>query len=564
MSNEHGESDVTPTESKIIRTVGSFPHGNREIPETSVSSETDRSEQARCRNADVYVSGKSDSFILPKKRANKTGPPTVAESVEGRKLPKENISQSPPLRTQSRLDGSRGLTGVRMAAQRDRTMRFNNLLNHVTVDLLRSSFFDLKKGAAAGVDGVTWAQYAEDFEQRIIDLHERIHRGTYRAQPSRRTWIPKSDGKLRPLGVATLEDKIVQRAVRTVLECIYETDFQGFSYGYRPGRSCHRALDALSVGISRQKVNWILDADIRGFFDNISHEWLLKFLEHRIADRRMLRLLKKWLRAGVSEDGDWSPSTVGTPQGAVISPLYSNVFLHYVLDLWVEAWRKRHARGEVIIVRYADDFVIGFREESDARSCLSALRERFAKFDLELHPEKTRLIEFGRHAARQRSLRGDDPPETFDFLGFTHICGTTRKGYFTTRRISSVKKLRSKLSELTAELKRTMHKALTQVGPWLRNVYRGWCQYHAIPGNFPRLKQLRTALQNLWLRTLRRRSQRGRRLTWAKFLPLSDRWLPRPKILHPYPDARFDRFYPREEPYAVIPHVRICAGGFQQ
>ena len=393
---------------------------------------------------------------------------------------------------------------------------------------------------------MTWAQYAEDFDARIDDLHGRIHRGAYRAQPSKRTWIPKLDGKLRPLGIAALEDKIVQQAVRTVLECIYEEDFLGFSYGFRPGRGCHQALDALYVGIKKRKVNWILDADIRGFFDNIDHAWLMKFLEHRIADRRMLRLLKKWLRAGVSEDGEWSPTKVGTPQGAVISPLLANVFLHYVLDLWMVAWRKRHARGEVIIVRYADDFVIGFREESDARRCLAALRERFAKFGLELHPEKTRLIEFGRYAAERRSKRGDGPPETFDFLGFTHISGKTRKGDFTIRRISASKKLRNKLRELTKMLRRKMHDGPGAVGPWLSSVFRGWCNYHAIPGNSVRLHQFRTALQRLWLRALRRRSQRGRRMTWQKFSrPLARRWLPTPRILHPYPEVRFDRLHPR-------------------
>ncbi len=403
----------------------------------------------------------------------------------------------------------------------------------------------MKRQAVPGIDGVTWAQYAEDFERRINDLHERIHRGTYRAQPSKRAWIPKPDGKQRPLGIAALEDKIVQQAVKTVLECIYEEDFLGFSYGFRPGRGCHQALDALSVGIQRRKVNWILDADIRGFFDNIDHSWLLKFLEHRIADPRLLRLVKKWLRAGVSEDGEWSPTTVGTPQGAVISPLLANVFLHYVLDLWVESWRKRHAKGEVIIVRYADDFVIGFREESDAKHCLAALRERFTKFGLELHPEKTRLIEFGRYAAERRSKRGDGPPETFDFLGFTHISGTTRKGDFTIRRISSMKKLRTKLRELKDKLRRKMHQDVTQVGSWVLSVFRGWCNYHAIPGNSERLQQFRTAFQDLWLRALRRRSQRGRRMTWPKFKSLIARWLPTPRILHPYPDVRFDRQHPR-------------------
>ena len=545
MSNVKGESDVSPTESKTTRTDGSFSRGNWEIPETSLSLEMDRSGKARCHHPDMHVAGKSDSLVVPAKQANKAGPQTAAESVEERRLTKENASQPLLVRTQSRVIKSRGLLGVRETARKDKKARFNNLLNHVTTELLQASFFDLKKNAAPGIDGETWSAYAEDFETRIIDLHSRIHRGSYRAKPSKRTWIPKLDGKLRPLGIAALEDKIVQQAVRVVLECIYEEDFLGLSYGFRPGRDCHRALDALYMGISRQKVNWIVDADIRGFFDNINHDWLLKFLEHRIADRRLLRLLKKWLRAGVSEDGKWSPSTVGTPQGAVISPLFSNVFLHYVLDLWLVAWRKRDAVGQVIIVRYADDFVLGFREEIDAKRCLGALKERFTKFGLELHPEKTRLIEFGRYSAERRSRRGDTPPETFDFLGFTHICGKTRKGDFTIKRISAIKKLRSKVKELKDELRKRMHMDLATVGSWLRSVYRGWCQYHAIPGNYDRLQQLRTALQELWFRRLRRRSQRGRSLTWPKFSKLSRNWLPTPKILHPYPNERFNRLHPR-------------------
>lgn len=544
-SNEKGESDINPTESKTTRMVGNIPRGSWEIPGASPSSDEDRSEKARSHNADMDVSGKSDSLVVPEKRVNKAGQPTAAESVEERRLAKENDEQPQRGRTLSRVPRSRGLFGVREAAQRDQKMRFNNLLNHVTLELLTASFFDLKKQAAPGIDGVTWAEYSEEYEAKIVDLHSRVHQGTYRAQPSKRTWIPKLDGKLRPLGVAVLEDKIVQRAVRTVLECIYEEDFIGFSYGYRPGRSGHRALDALYVGIQTKKVNWILDADIRGFFDNIDHEWLLKFLEHRIADRRLLRLLKKWLRAGVSEDGEWSPSTVGTPQGAVISPLFSNVFLHYVLDLWVEAWRKRQAVGEVIIVRYADDFVLGFQEEIDAQRCLGALKERFAKFHLELHPEKTRLIEFGRFAADRRSQRGEGPPETFDFLGFTHISGKTRKGDFTIRRISALKKLKAKLTELKDKLKRMVHWDLAEVGSWLSSVYKGWCNYHAVPLNSTRLSQFRTAIQQIWLRVLRRRSQRARRMTWAKFGKLCRRWLPNPKILHPYPDKRLARHYSR-------------------
>ena len=552
MSNDKGESDVTPTESETTGTVGNFPHGSRETPVTSVSSmEADRSEKARCHKADMHVAGESDSSIVPKKPAN-NGSLLPAEPAEGRELTEENTEQSLLDRTQRRnKDGtpfvprSRGLLGVREAARKDSKLRFTSLLHHITPELLRSSFFDLKKRAAPGVDGETWRDYAADFERRIDDLHGRIHRGAYRAKPSKRTYIPKPDGRMRPLGIASLEDKIVQQAARTVLECIYEQDFLGCSYGFRPKRSQHRALDALFVGITKRKVNWIIDADIRGFFDNISHEWLMKFLEHRIADRRMLRLLKKWLRAGVSEDGAWSPTKIGTPQGAVISPLYANVFLHYVLDLWINEWRKRHAKGEVIFVRYADDFVMGFREESDARRCLAALGQRLAKFGLELHPEKTRLIEFGRFAEERRAKRGAGPPETFDFLGFTHISGKTRRGDFTIHRKTSRKKFQATLAKLKEQLLRRRHDDLAKVGSWLQSVYRGWCQYYAVPGNYARLRQFRTAIQVMWLRTLRRRSQRGRRLIWAKFSKLSRRWLPTPKILHPYPNVRFARQHPR-------------------
>lgn len=553
MSSDTGESGVSPTESKTTRMVGNFPHGSRETPATSVAPmAADRSEKARCHKSDTHGTGESHSSIVPEKPANNGGVPLPAESVEGRGLTEENTEQSLLARTQRRnADGSpfvprsRGLLGVRQAAQKDRKLKFTCLLHHLTPELLRASFFDLKKLAAPGVDGETWRDYAVDVERRIDDLHGRIHRGAYRAKPSKRTYIPKADGKLRPLGIAALEDKIVQQATRTVLECIYEQDFLGFSYGFRPGRSPHRALDSLYVGITKQKVNWIIDADIRGFFDNISHEWLMKFLEHRIADRRMLRLLKKWLRAGISEDGEWSPTTVGTPQGAVISPLLANVFLHYVMDLWIHDWRKRQAQGEVTIVRYADDFVIGFREESDARRCLVALRERFAKFGLELHPEKTRLIEFGRYAEERRAKRGDGPPETFDFLGFTHISGKTRRGDFTIHRKTSWKKFHAKLLALKGELTRRIHDDLAKVGVWLHSVFRGWCQYYAVPGNSPRLQQFRDAIQDMWLRTLRRRSQRGCHLTWAKFSKLSKRWLPTPKILHPYPNVRFASQHPR-------------------
>jgi len=553
MSNDHGEFDKTCTESKTTGTIGNFPHGSRETPVTSASfMGADRSEKARGHKSDMDVIGESHSFIVPKKPTNKGRVPRPAEWVEGRELTKENTEQSLLGRTQSRKsDGrplearSRGLLGVREAARREKRQRFTSLLHHLTAERLRASFFELKKQAAPGIDGETWGEYAVDYERRIEDLHRRIHRGAYRAKPSKRSYVPKPEGGMRPLGLAALEDKIVQQAARTVLECIYEQEFLGFSYGYRPGRGSHQALDALFVGISRRKVNWIIDADIRGFFDNISHQWLMKFVEHRIADKRLLRLLKKWLRAGVSEDGEWSATKVGTPQGAVISPLFANVFLHYVLDLWIDNWRKRQAKGEVIIVRYADDFVIGFREESDARRCLAVLGERLAKFGLELHAEKTRLIEFGRYAEERRAKRGDGPPETFDFLGFTHISGKTLGGEFTIHRRTSRKKFQAKLAELKETLSRRRHDDLARVGEWLQSVYRGWCQYYAVPGNGARLQQFRAAIQVMWLRNLQRRSQRGRRLTWAKFSKLCKRWLPTPKILHPYPSVRFACQHPR-------------------
>ena len=472
--------------------------------------------------------------------------------MEERRLTNEKAEHKSLDRAQNRnTDGkpsrprSRGLLGIREAAKKDKDLKFHNLFSHLTLDLLTASFLELKKQAAPGVDGQTWQDYAVEYEQKIIDLHGRLHRGSYRAQPSKRAYISKADGKQRPLGIAALEDKIVQQATRTILEQIYEVSFRGFSYGYRPKRGAHNALDALVVAIKQRNVNWILDADIRGFFDNINHDWMMKFLEHRISDQRMLRLLKKWLRAGVSEDGQWTKTEVGTPQGAVISPLLANVYLHYVLDLWIEDWRKRTARGTVIIVRYADDFIIGFSSEIGARLCLDALRERMAKFGLELHPDKTRLIEFGRHAAENRKARDEKPPETFDFLGFTHICGETLKGNFTVHRRTSRKKFQAKLKDLSEKLRKRIHVDIVETGSWLASVYQGWCRYYAVPGNYKCLGRFQKALQVMWLRTMQRRSQRGKRLTWKKFTKICNRWLPNPRILHPYPEERFARQHQR-------------------
>ena len=434
---------------------------------------------------------------------------------------------------------------MREAAQRDKGLRFTTLLHHVNESRLLESFYLLKKQAAPGVDRVTWGEYEEGVEARITDLHDRIHRGAYRAQPSRRVYIPKPDGRERPLGIAALEDKIVQQAVAEVLNQIYEGDFLGFSYGFRPGRSAHNALDSLSAAIMTKKVNWIPDADIKGFFDAISHEKLMALIELRIADRRILRLIGKWLTAGVSEDGEWSETKVGTPQGAVISPLLANIYLHYVLDQWVMEWRRVHAKGDVVIVRCADDFVLGFQHRHEAESFLKQLRERMAEYELELHPEKTRLIEFGRFAEGNRKRDGAGKPETFNFLGFTHICSTIHKsGKFTVKRKTVGKRMTAKLHDVAAKLRRRINDPIEQTGDWLKQVERGYFNYHAVPGNLKRLYAFRREIARHWLSTLRRRSQRSR-WTWERFQTLIDRYLPEPEILHPYPLERFYAKYPR-------------------
>jgi RNA-directed DNA polymerase len=511
---------------------------NREIPESpDADGAAGRAGKAKRRTPAMHDTGKSDSSIVPAKPPNKTGKP-VAEVVEGRGLAKDNAEQQNAPRTQCRTSAPNALERVRQAAKKNRKCRFTNLLHHVTVDLLRQAFGALRKKAAPGVDGVTWAQYGENLEANLQDLYARVHRGAYRAKPSRRAYILKADGRQRPLGIAALEDKLLQRAVGEVLQAIYEVDFLGFSYGFRPGRSQHHALDALVVGIERQKVNWVLDADIRGFFDAITHEWLMKFLEHRIADRRLLRLIQKWLNAGVMEDGKWNGSDKGTPQGANLSPLLANIYLHYVLDLWVQQWRKRQAQGDVIVTRYADDFIVGFQERSDAERFLVELRERLHKFSLDLHPEKTRLIEFGRFAAQNRRTWRLGKPETFNFLGFTHVCARTRTGTFQVRRRTMSKRMRAKLQEVKTELRRRWHLPISEQGEWLGRVVRGYFAYHAVPNNGKALKSFRDQVLRHWLRTLRRRSQRDR-MTWKDISRLSERWIPKPKILHPWPNQRF-------------------------
>ncbi|WP_437313109.1 group II intron reverse transcriptase/maturase [Sorangium sp. So ce385] len=482
--------------------------------------------------------GKSDGPVVPAKPPNNAGRP-AAEVVEGRGPTEGNTDQQNAPRTQCRTSPPRALDRVRQAAARDRNARFTALFHHVTLDRLCDAFLSLEKRAAAGVDGVTWVQYRARLEENLRDLHERLHRGAYRAKPSRRVFIPKPDGRQRPLGIASLEDKIVQRAVVEVMNSVYEVDFLGFSYGFRPGRSPHHGLDAFATGLVRRKVNWVLDADIRDFFGTIDHGWLEKFIEHRIADRRILRLIRKWLSAGVLQDGTWTSSEEGTPQGATVSPLLANVYLHYVFDLWVQQWRCRHAKGEMIVVRYADDFLVGFQLESDATRFLVELRERLRKFALELHPDKTRVLRFGRFAADNRARYGEAKPETFDFLGFTHISAKRRNGGFLLRRRTASKRMRAKLHAIGVELQRRRHQSVPEQGAWIGAVVRGYFAYHAVPTNVDRLDAFRTEVTRIWLRALRRRGQRDR-TDWARMHKLADRWIPRARVLHPWPEKRFD------------------------
>jgi RNA-directed DNA polymerase len=460
-------------------------------------------------------------------------------------MTKENAEGPNPNRTPSREIGPSGLDRVRQAAKGDPKMRFTALLHHVNIELLRNSYHHLKRGAAAGVDEVTWQEYGNDLEERIADLHGRVHRGAYHAKPSRRVYIAKEDGRQRPLGIAALEDKIVQSAVVQVLNQIWDEDFEDFSYGFRPGRSQHDALDALYVGITRKKVNFVVDLDIRSFFDKVEHDHLEKFVRHRIGDERVVRLIQKWLKAGVVEDGKWFETKEGTPQGAVVSPLLANLYLHHVLDLWVVAWRKKVARGEMIVVRYADDAVLGFQYREDAEKFLKELQERVRKFGLELHPEKTRLIEFGRYAAERRAKRGEEKPETFNFLGFTHICGENHTtGYFQVYRKTIGKRMTAKLKDIRRKLRERLNEKTKDVGKWLQQVVRGYYQYHAVPYNEERMKAFRHEVLRMWWWQLRRRSQRSR-WTWERFQEFLGSLIPEVEILHPYPEVRFASKHPR-------------------
>jgi RNA-directed DNA polymerase len=485
----------------------------------------------------------SDPNIVAVKLPNKAGEP-VAEAVEPRTGTKRNAARQSTLRTQGRAGVIQALDRVRQAARERKKERFTTLLHHITVDTLRLAYYALKRKAAAGVDGVTWQDYEAELEPRLAALHEQVHRGSYRAQPSRRAYIPKADGRQRPLAIAALEDKIVQGACVMVLNAIYEEDFLGFSYGFRPGRGPHDALDALAAAITKRKVNYILDADIRDFFGSVSQEWLLRFLEHRVGDKRITRLIGKWLRAGILEEGIVTVDDRGTGQGSVISPLLGNIYLHYVFDLWVQRWRQREAHGEVIVVRYADDLVVGFEREDDARRFLEAVRERLAAFALTLHPDKTRLIEFGRFAATNRKRRGLGRPETFAFLGFTHICGVSRRGSFQLKRKTRRDRLQAKLKAIKAELWRRMHQPIPIQGRWLKQVVTGHFVYYAVPTNSRMLAAFRYLVGHLWHRTLRRRSQKDG-CTWERMVKLVETWLPKPRILHPWPSQRFAVRYSR-------------------
>jgi len=487
----------------------------------------------------MHADEKSDEGVVPMKQPNKEGFPS-AEAVEGRTSPKGNGGQATVVRTQRRVPTSNGLAAVRQAARQSKEVRFTALLHHITIDRLKQSYIALKRDAAPGIDGVTWRSYGDNLDEKLTALHDRVHRGSYRARPAKRTYIPKADGSERPLSVWCLEDKIVQHAVARVLEAIYEEDFVGFSYGFRPGRGQHDALDALQVGILRKRVNWVLDADIQGFFDAMSHDWIIRFLKHRIADKRILRLIAKWLKVGIVDDGCVTRSARGAPQGAVISPILANVYLHYVYDLWVHRWRRTTATGDVMVIRYADDTIVGFQHEHEAKAFLEDLKERLRLFDLTLHPEKTRLIRFGRYAIKQREELGEGKPETFDFLGFTHFCTRSRKwGSFVIGRKTIKKRMIATLRSIKMELRRRMHHTIAKTGAWIERVLKGHLNYFAVSGNDPSLWWFYKEVRWRWLKTLKRRSQKAY-LTWDTFARLTDRYFPPIRVLHALPCHRFD------------------------
>jgi RNA-directed DNA polymerase len=514
-------------------------HANREIPgfpDCHVGNGAQR--EVGRRTPLMHEPGKSDSLVRPKKVSNKARG-RAAEGLEGRRLAKRNSPQATTLRTQGRVRVQAALGRVRQTAEQKKGARFTALLHHIyAVDTLRAAYYSLKRDAAPGVDGETWEHYGEVLEAHLTDLSGRLRRGAYRPQPVRRVYVPKRDGQQRPIGVAAVEDKIVQRATVSVLNAVYEPEFAGFSYGARPGRSAHQALAALDQALEKKPINWVLDADLRDFFGSLDQSWLVRFVEHRIGDRRVVRLIRQWLAAGVLEDGTWTPSETGTAQGGSISPLMANLYLHYVFDLWAQRWRRTAAQDEMIIVRYLDDFIVGFQNREDAERFLIALRGRLGQFALTLHPDKTRLLEFGRFAARDRQRRRQRKPETFQFLGFVHSCGRTRVGWFTVHRHTAGDRLRAKLKAVAVELRQRRHAPIPEVGQWLGSVVRGHCQYYGIGGNSHAICRFRDEVSRLWRRALSLRSQKGR-VRRERMQRLTKRWLPPAHIVHPYPSAMF-------------------------
>jgi RNA-directed DNA polymerase len=488
----------------------------------------------------MHETGKSYSPIRAGTPTNKAAGaiPGAAESDEQRGEPKWNLQRAPKHRTQLRARLHEALLRIRQVATSRPTEPLTTLWHHVyDPDRLAETFFALRKDGAVGVDRIDWATYDRELEANLQDLSARLKRGAYRANLVRRVYIPKADGRLRPLGILTLEDKLVQRATAEVLQAVYEPMFLDCSWGFRPGRSQHDALDRLTVALEQHSVNWVLDLDLRAFFDTIDHAWLLRMVEHRIADSRVLRQLKKWLMAGVLDQGVVQVPERGTPQGGSISPLLANIYLHYALDVWAVDWSRDHARGKMTVIRYADDVVVGFQYPDEARRFLRELRDRLARFGLEVHPEKTRLLEFGRYAAHNRRHRGAGKPESFTFLGFTHLCSTTRNGRFCVLRISQRSKVQAKLMELSRNLRRRLCEPIPSVGKWLAQVLRGHYQYYGVPRNTPALKSFRHAVVCLWKQALGRRSQKGK-ITWERMKRLADKWLPNPSVMHPYPNQR--------------------------
>ena len=488
----------------------------------------------------MYEAGKSDSRVVPRKVPNNARR-GAAEGLEGRRLAKRNSPQATTLRTQGRARVLEALGRVRQAAERQRGVRLTALLHHIyAIDTLRAAFYELERDAAPGVDGQTWEHYGEALEANLAELSKRVRRGAYRPQPVRRVYIPKRGdaAQQRPIGVPVVEDKIVQRATVAVLSAVYESMFAGFSYGARPGRSAHQALAALDRGLMTKPVEWVLDADVRDFFGSLNQEELVRLVEKRIGDQRVVRLIRRWLAAGVLEDGAWTRSETGTPQGGSISPLLANVYLHYVFDEWVQGWRRSVVHGEVIVVRYLDDFVVGFQSQMAAEAFLAALRVRLEQYGLQLHAQKTRLLEFGRSAAQNRRRRGQGKPETFQFLGFVHSCGRTRAGRYTVRRHTVGERWRAKLKEVKAELRQRWHAPLPEVGRWLGAVVRGHYQYYGIAGNVRAIRRFRDEVGRAWRRALGRRSQKAN-VKWARMGRLLEQYLPRTHIVHPWPSVTF-------------------------